>query len=294
MQTGLKPLGRERLWLLALLSPSLVGLAFGAFGSVFATLLISFLHWDLITPPEWAGLDNFAKLFTDSQFHKSLLTTFYFSSLYVPGVLVTSLIVAVLLNRKLRGLAFFRTVYFLPVVSSAVAVGLVWTGIYAKDNGLLNRAIEALGGQPVTWLGSQMVLVSVVIVNIWGAVGEGMIVFLAGLQAVPRDIYDAAEVDGANEWQQFCHITLPLIVPTLFFQAVLSTINGFQAFEYVYILTRQAGGGSNMPVLMFTIYRNGFNWFRMGQASAQALVLALIIFGLTLLYFWLQRRWAAA
>lgn len=293
MQTGLKPLGRERFWLLALLSPSLVGLAFGAFGSVLATLLISFLHWDLITPPEWAGLDNFAKLFTDSQFHKSLLTTFYFSSLYVPGVLVTSLVAAVLLNRKIRGLAFFRTTYFLPVVSSAVAVGLVWTGIYARDNGLLNRTIEALGGQPVTWLGSQTVLVSVVIVNIWGAVGEGMIVFLAGLQAVPRDIYDAAEVDGANEWQQFFHITLPLIVPTLFFQAVLSTINGFQAFEYVYILTRQAGGGSNMPVLMFTIYRNGFNWFRMGQASAQALVLALIIFGLTLFYFWLQRRWAA-
>ncbi len=112
-----------------------------------------------------------------------------------------------------------------------------------------------------------------------------------GLQAVPRDIYDAAEVDGANEWQKFFRITLPLITPTLFFQAVLSTINGFQAFEYVYILTRQAGGGSNMPVLMFTIYRNAFNWFRMGQASAQALVLAFIIFSLTLLYFWLQRRW---
>lgn len=291
MQTGLKPLGSEKIWLLALLTPTLIGLVFGALGSVVATFLISFLNWDLITPPTWAGLDNFAKLFTDSTFHKSLLTTFYFSLLYVPGVLITSLAVAVMLNRKLRGISFFRTVYFLPVVSSAVAVGLVWNWIYAKDNGLLNYLIEALGGQPVSWLSSQMILFAVVIVNIWGAVGEGMIIFLAGLQAVPRDTYDAAQVDGANEWQQFHHITLPLIMPTIFFQAVLSTINAFQAFEYVYIITRQAGGGSNMPVLMFTIYRNAFNWFRMGQASAQTLVLALIIFCLTLIYFRLQRNW---
>ncbi|MFN8457811.1 MAG: sugar ABC transporter permease [Anaerolineae bacterium] len=293
MPSGLKPLGAERLWLLVLLAPTLVGLLFGGAGSVVATTLISFLNWDLITPPTWAGLDNFTNLFSDSQFHKSLLTTLNFSALYVPGVLVTSLLAAVMLNRQIRGVSFFRTVYFLPVVSSAVAVGLVWTWIYAKDTGLLNRAIEALGGSPVNWFSSQWVLVAVVIVNIWGAVGEGMIIFLAGLQAVPREMYDAAQVDGANEWQQFTHITIPLIIPTIFFQAVLSTINAFQAFEYVYILTRQAGGASNMPVLMFTIYRNAFNWFRMGQASAQALVLAALIFTLTLLYFRLQKRWSA-
>lgn len=291
MQTGLKPLGRERWWVLALLAPTLLGLIFGALGSVFATILISFLNWDLITPPTWAGLDNFAKLFTDPVFHKSLVTTLKFSLLYVPGVLITSLAVAVLLNRKIRGVSIFRTVYFLPVVSSAVAVGLVWSWIYARENGLLNLIIESVGGQPVNWLGSQNVLVAVTLVNIWGAVGEGMIIFLAGLQAVPRDYYDAAQVDGANEWQQFWRITLPLITPSIFFQSILSTINAMQAFEYVYILTRQAGGGSTMPVLMFTIYRNGFNWFRMGQASSQALVLALIIFSLTLIYFWLQRRW---
>lgn len=291
MQAGLKPLGVERLWLLVLLIPTIIGLIFGTVGSVFATGLISFLHWDLITPATWAGLDNFALLFTDSQFHKSLFTTFTFSAFYVPGVLATSLTAAVLLNRKLRGVGFFRTVYFLPVISSAVAVGLVWSWLYAKDTGLLNRIIETFGGSPVNWLGSQMVLFSVVIVNIWGAVGEGAVIFLAGLQAVPRDVYDAADVDGANEWQQFSQITLPLLAPTIFFQAVLTTIHAFQAFEYVYILTRQAGGGSSMPVLMFTIYRNAFNWFRMGQASSQAVVLALIIFGLTLIYSWLQRRW---
>ena len=291
MQTGLKPLGRERFGLWLLLAPTFIGLIFGTLGSVLATTIISFFNWDLITPPIWAGLDNFAHLFDDELFHKSLFTTFRFSALYVPGVLVTSLAAATLLNRKLRGLSFFRTVYFLPVVSSAVAVGLIWSWIYAKDAGLLNIIIEGLGGQPITWLSSQHVLVSVVIVNIWGAVGEGMIVFLAGLQAVPGEYYDAAQVDGANEWQQFSHITLPLITPTIFFQTILSTINSFQAFEYVYILTRQDAGGSTMPVLMFSIYRNAFNWFRMGQASAQALVLALIIFILTLFYFWLQRRW---
>lgn len=291
MVTGLKPLGRDRWWVLILLLPTLVGLLFGVFGSLFATLGISFLNWDLISLPTWVGLDNYAGLLTDNLFNRSLINTASFAVMYVPSVVVVSLGVALLLNRRMRGVGFFRVIYFLPVVSSAVAVGLVWNWIYARDTGLLNVMIRGIGGQGLDWLHPRNILVSVVIVNVWGAIGEGMIIFLAGLQAIPREYYEAAQVDGASGIQQFFGITLPLITPSLFFQIIISTINAFQAFEYIYILTRTSNGNSNLPTLVFSIYRNGFNFFRMGTASAQAVVLTIIIFVLTLIYFQLQRRW---
>ena len=291
MQTGIRPLGRERFWLFLLLAPTLLGLLFGAFGSVLASIFISLTSWDLLTPPEWVGLQNYLDLLSDRTFLQSLRITTQFAFMYVPGVIVLSLAVALLLNRRIRGVSFFRVLFFLPVISSSVAIGLLWTWIYAQDNGLLNYIITSFGGEPVRWLGRDLALYSVTLVNIWGAVGEGMIIFLAGLQAVPRDYYEAATLDGASGRQRLFNITLPLIVPSIFFQAVISTINAFQAFEYIYILTRTSSGGSTTPTLVFTIYRNGFNYFRMGQASAQALVLAVIIFVLTLIYFRIQRRW---
>ncbi len=290
MQTGLKPLGRERLWVLLLLAPTLLGLAFGAFGSILATIGLSLYKWDLLTPPVYVGLDNFKALAEDSLFTQSLRNTVIFSFTYVPLVIVISLAVAMLLNRKIKGVSFFRVIYFLPVVSSAVSVGLVWLWIYSRDTGLLNYIITSLGGQPVRWLSAQNALFAVVIVNVWGAIGEGMIIFLAGLQSIPKDYYEAAQVDGATSWHLFRSITLPLITPSIFFQTIISTINAFQAFEYVYILTRTGNNSSNTPTLVYSIYRNGFNYFRMGTASAQAIVLAVIIFVLTLIYFQLQRR----
>lgn len=291
MESGLKPLGRERFWLGALLAPTIIGLIFGVIGSIFATIGLSFLKWDLLQPPTWAGFDNFVGLLKDSLFLKSVSFTFAFSAMYVPGTIVLSLAVALLLNRKLRGVSVFRTIYFLPSVTSAVAVGLVWSWIYARDNGLLNNVLQTVGLEPVNWLSTRNALSSIAIVNIWGAIGEGAIVFLAGLQAVPRDYYEAAQVDGANEWQQFWRITLPLITPSIFFQTIITTTNAFQAFEYVYVLTRGANGASQTPTMVYSIWQNGFRWFNMGAASAQAIVLAVIIFALTAVYFWLQRRW---
>ena len=291
MESGLKPLGRERFWLGALLAPTIIGLIFGVIGSIFATIGLSFLKWDLLQPPTWAGFDNFVGLLKDSLFLKSVSFTFAFSAMYVPGTIVLSLAVALLLNRKLRGVSVFRTIYFLPSVTSAVAVGLVWSWIYARDNGLLNNVLQTVGLDPVNWLSTKNALSSIAIVNIWGAIGEGAIIFLAGLQAVPRDYYEAAQVDGANEWQQFWRITLPLITPSIFFQTIITTTNAFQAFEYVYVLTRGANGASQTPTMVYSIWQNGFRWFNMGAASAQAIVLAVIIFALTAVYFWLQRRW---
>ncbi len=291
MELGLKPLGREKFALWLMLVPTLIGLAFGVLGSVLATLTLSFTQWDLLTPIKWAGLTNYLALFNDPKLTKALTNTFTFSLLYVPGVVIVSLFVAVLLNRKLRGVSIFRTIYFLPAVTSAVATALVWNMIYGKDTGILNYLIEQLGGQPVCWLCSNNVLFALIIVNIWGAIGEGMIIFLAGLTAIPKEYYEAAMLDGANGTQQFFGITIPLVTPSIFFQLLMSTINAFQAYDYIYMLTRRGQGDSSFPVVVYSIYRNAWSFFNYGGASAQAVELAVLVILLMALYFWLEKRY---
>jgi len=291
MYGGFRPRGMEKAWVLALLLPALLGLLIGAFGSILASVGLSFYDWDLLTSPKFVGIENYATLPADRMFTKSLINTTLFSLLYVPLTLFFSMCVALLLNRKLPGLGVFRTLYFLPVVSSPTAVGLVWTWIYAEDQGALNAMFTSIGLSPVRWLGPNMVLWSVVIVNVWGAIGEGMIIFLAGLQAVPKDYYEAAKIEGASAWQNLRLITLPCMAPSIFFQAILATIHAFQAFDYIYILTRIGNGNSSVPTLVFSIYRTGFRFFRMGDAAAQAIVLTLIVLALTGVYFQLQKRW---
>lgn len=287
---ALRPLGSERWWVLAFLLPSLIGLALGTFGSIFATIGISFTEWDLLTPASRAGFSNYANLPADRLFMKSLVNTLAFSALYVPLTVVISLAVAMGLNREIPARGLFRTAFFLPTVTSPTAVGLLWMWIYAQDHGLLNQMITGLGGDPVNWLGPKVALYSIVIVNVWGAIGGGMIIFLAGLQAIPKDYYEVARLDGASGWQRLRFVTLPALAPAIFFQTVLTTINAFQAFDYIYILTRTGNGNSTMPTLVFSIYRSGFRFFRMGDAAAQAVVLSAMILVLTLVYFRLQKR----
>jgi multiple sugar transport system permease protein len=291
MYYGLKPLGREKLWLWLMLAPTIIGLVFGTIGSLFATLGLSFFNWDLINPPTWAGMENYVALFQNEDYIEAFVNTLKFSALYVPGVVITSLLVAVLLSRKIRGVGIFRTVYFLPTVTSAVATALVWNMIYGKETGILNFMLESLGLAPICWLCKDNAMMSVVIVNIWGAVGEGMIIFLAGLTAISRDYYEAAALDGANEIQQFFRITLPLVTPSIFFQTLISAINAFQAYDYIYMLTRRNQGDSSVPVAVFSIYRNAFHFFRMGDASAQAIQLAILVAIFMAIMFWWERRY---
>ena len=291
MDFGLKPLGRERLWLWIMLAPTLIGLIFGALGSILATLGLSFMHWDLLTPPTWAGASNYINLFTNAAYFKALTNTFTFSAMYVPGVVIVSLFVAVLMNRKIHGVSIFRTIYFLPAVTSAVATALIWNLIYGRDTGILNFFLSRFGLPAVCWLCTKNAMMSVVVVNIWGAVGEGMIIFLAGLTAIPREYYEAATIDGASEIQRFFSITLPLVTPSIFFQTLISTINAFQAYDYIYMMTRQGGGDSSIPVVVFSIYRNAWNFFNYGGASAQAIELAVLVIILMAFYFWLERRY---
>jgi multiple sugar transport system permease protein len=291
VQYGLKPLGRERLVLLLMLIPTGIGLVFGVLGSILATIGLSFTKWDLLTPPTWAGLSHYADLFTDEKFLRSFTNTVIFSALYVPSVVVLSLLVAVLLNRKIRGVSIFRTVYFLPAVTSAVAAALVWNMIFAKDFGIINAVLERLGLPGVCWLCADHILLAVLIVNVWGAIGEGMIIFLAGLTAIPREYYEAATVDGADEPRKFLRITVPLITPSVFFVGIIATINAFQAYDYVYMMTRRGQGDSSFPVVVFSIYRNAWNFFNYGGASAQAVELAVVVVALMALSFWLERRY---
>jgi len=291
MNYGLKPLGREKFWLWLMLLPTLIGLVFGTIGSLLATLGLSFFDWDLINAPKWAGVSNYVALAQNPDYVEAFTNTLKFSAEYVPAVVIISLLLAVLLNRKIRGVSIFRTIYFLPAVTSAVASALVWNMIYGKDTGILNLLLETLGLAPVCWLCADNAMVSVVIVNVWGAIGEGMIIFLAGLTSIPRDYYEAASMDGANDVQQFFHITLPLITPSIFFQTLITAINAFQAYDYIYMLTRRGQGNSTVPVAVYSIYRNAFNFFRMGDASAQAIQLALLVALFMAVMFWWERHY---
>lgn len=291
MDYGLKPLGREKLWLWLMLLPTIIGLLFGTIGSLFATLGLSFFNWDLINPPTWAGTENYVQLFQNKDYIEAFANTLKFSALYVPSVVIISLLLAVLLNRKIRGVGFFRTVYFLPTVTSAVATALVWNMIYGKETGILNALLSVFGSDPVCWLCSDNAMMSVVIVNVWGAIGEGMIIFLAGLTAIPRDYYEAASLDGADGFQQFFRVTLPLVTPSIFFQTLITAINAFQAYDYIYMLTRRGQGDSSVPVAVYSIYRNAFHFFRMGDASAQAIQLAILVAVFMAIMFWWERRY---
>ena len=260
-------------------------------GPVLAAVGISFTDWDVITPPTFAGLDNYQRLSADPTFAKAIRNTAYYVGVMVPVSTVLALLLAMVLNQKLRAVTWYRTAYFLPVVSSTVAVSLVWSWMYAKDFGLLNFLLRAVGLQPVAWLTStQWAMPAIIIMGIWGTLGQGMIIFLAGLQAIAPSYYEAAEVDGANALQRFWRITVPLITPSLFFYFIVTMIDAFQTFESIYIMTR-GGPVNSTTTMVYYIYRNAFRNFKMGYASAQAIILFLIIMVLTLIYWRMQEKW---
>ncbi len=290
MTGTLKPLGAERVWLWAMLAPTILGIIFGTAGSLVASGAISLLKWDLINPASWVGLGNYSQLAVDPKFLASIRVTLEFTALYVPLCIVGSLALALLLNRGGHGQGFFRTMVFAPSITSAVAIGLIFNWIYAKDEGLLNRMIAAVGLPTVNWLGDRNIFFSVTIANVWGALGEGAIILLAGLKSVPATYYEAATIDGASARKKFFSITLPLISPAIFFQVIIATVNALQAFEYIYMLTRRTQGESAMATVVYMVYRNGFRWFSMGLASAQAMILAVVIIALMVVYFRLEKK----
>ncbi len=274
-----------------LVLPIVLGLLIFSLGPVFGSLYLSFTSWDLFGAPEWIGTQNYTRLFADELFVKSLRNTVYYTLLAVPTGTVLSLAVALALNRKVRGTTLFRTVYFLPSVCSEVAIAVVWVWLYMPELGLFDVLLSSVGISPPPWLTStRWAMPSVSIMAVWGGLGYNMVIFLAGLQSISQEYYEAAMIDGANRRQSLRRITLPLLSPITFFIVIMSVIGSLQVFASVYIMT---GGGPYYATLTIAYYlfRNGFEWFKMGYASSLAYVLFMIILVLTAIQWRLQRRW---
>jgi multiple sugar transport system permease protein len=271
--------------------PSLLGLVLFTLGPLLASLGISLTSWDLLTPPQFVGFANFTELLGSADIRDALLHTLIYIAIYLPVVLVLGLLLAILLNRPLRGLQFYRTAFFMPVVSSWVAVSLMWKWLLNPAFGLVNYLLGLLHlPQPGWWADPHWALPAVIIASIWKDLGFVMVLLLAGLQNIGRQYYEAARVDGAGAWRRFINITIPLLSPSIFFVVVISLINSFQVFDQVWVMTGGGPGGAS-SVLVEQIVQNAFSYSRMGYASALSWLLFAIIFGITALQFSMQKRW---
>ncbi|MET0695629.1 MAG: sugar ABC transporter permease [Propionibacteriaceae bacterium] len=276
----------SRRWLLVLLFPITIGLGLVYF-SAFQGLALGFTDWNLISPASWVGLDNFTAIVHDARFWLSLRNTFTIVVLTVPAKVVLGLVLAVLLNRVVRGSSFFRLALFFPTSCSVVAVAFLWTYLYDVD-GLFNKALIAVGAEPVEWMAPGRALWSVSTMIVWGSIGYVSLLLLAGLQSIPQEYYDASTVDGASTWQQFRYITFPLLTPSTFFVIITSMIGALQTFGEVYVLK---GPMDSTLTIMGYIYERAFTSFDMGYAAALSAFLIVIILIVTVLQLRLQRRW---
>lgn len=275
-------------WLFA--SPWVIGFVAFTLGPMLYSLLLIFLKWDLITPPEWGGMANFTRLAGDRRVPIALYNTAYYTFLGVPIHLAVAFLLALALNVQIRGLAIYRTIYYLPSITPAVASAVIWLQILQPDYGILNEFLRNFGIQGPNWLYEPaLAKPAFILMSVW-SIGPQMIIFLAGLQGVPAVLKEAATIDGAGEWSQFRHITIPIITPIIFFNLVVGIIGSFQVFTAAYIMT--AGGPEN-STLFYVLYlwRNGFEYFRMGYAALLAWVLFFIISFFTVIQFGLAGRW---
>lgn len=274
------------------LFPNIVGFILFSLLPVGATLVISLLNWDLIRSPKFIGIDNYNKLLTDDPLFREILgNTAYYVAGVVPLSVILSLALALAMNNGLKGISLFRAIFFIPVITSSVAVAMLWRWLYNTDYGLINTGLHAIGLPYVPWLTStKWAMPAVIIMAVWKSLGYNMVIFLAGLQGISPTLYEAAALDGASGWQRFRDITLPLLGPTTFFILIISVINSFQVFDLTFILTQGGPGIATTTIVMY-IYNQAFQYFQMGYAAAIAWVLFIIIFAITVLQVQLQKRW---
>ncbi|HEX3329310.1 MAG TPA: sugar ABC transporter permease [Gaiellales bacterium] len=268
----------------AMLTPSIILMGvFTLFAAGFAFYL-SFHQWDVLNPAKpYVGLQNYRELKSDAYFRQAVKNTAYFTVGTVPLSVILGLLIALLLNRQIRGRALFRTLFYLPVVTPLIVSGLIWKWVLDGDFGLLNYYIGKIGISPQLWLSNpSLAMPSVIMVSVWATVGFTMLVYLAGLQAIPQEYYEAAAVDGAGGWKQFRHITLPLLAPSTFFVTVYLIISSFQVFDQIFVMT-DGGPLRATTTVVYYIWQAGFQQFTMGYASAMAYGLFAIIFVFTII-----------
>jgi multiple sugar transport system permease protein len=281
---------REAIECYIFMLPVILGLLLFYLGPMIASLYFSFTDYDMLSPAQWVGLENYRALVDDEIFWKSLRVTVMYSAVSVPLVLVTALAMALLLNQKLRGMTAFRTIYYLPTVMSGVAVATLWKWIFNTDYGVLNLLLDKIGIRGPAWLTDEnWAIWALIMTSLWTA-GGSMLIFLAGLQDIPADLYEAAEIDGAGALSKFRNITIPLLSHVTFFNLILGIIGALQVFTEGFVLTR--GGPNNSTMLLsIYLYRNAFEYLKMGYASAIAWVMFLIVLVLTLLVFRSAPMW---
>jgi multiple sugar transport system permease protein len=275
------------------LLPWLIGLFVITIGPLIASLYLSFTEYSLIQPPEWIGVDNYVRMLHDDRLHNALKVTFIYVFVGVPLQLILALAIAVLLNRGMRGLAFYRSVFYLPsMLGASVAIAVLWRQMFGVD-GLVNQVLRHLGFQATTgWISDpRYALWTIILLHVW-TFGSPMVIFLAGLRQIPTMYYEAAEVDGARRWSRFTKITLPLLSPIIFFNLVLQIIGAFQSFTQAFVVSNGTGGPSD-STMFYTLYlyQRGFGEFEMGYAAAMAWLLVIIIGAMTAVNFWASKYW---
>ncbi|MDH7480350.1 MAG: sugar ABC transporter permease [Armatimonadota bacterium] len=278
--------------------PWLIGFTAFTLGPMIFSIYISMCDWDIINPPKYVGLANFEQaLFHDFRFVKALKVTVTYAAFALPLGLMGSLLVAILLNQNVKGMTWFRTIFYIPAILPGVATAMLWRWIFNPQYGILNSFLLKLGlisvgpgKEPPGWIADPaLALPSFIIMSLWG-IGGGMIIYLAGLQSIPTQLYEAAEIDGANWWQKFRKITIPMISPTIFFNLVMGVIGSFQVFTSSFIMTAGGPAYATLFYLLY-LYQKAFQYFQMGYAAAMAWILFVLILFCTLLVFKSSARW---
>lgn len=284
---------KEAMWAYLFIAPVVLGLFLFYLMPALASFGLSFTSWNGINPPEFIGLDNLIRLVQTDSFIRSMVNTLVFTLVSVPLAVMLATGIAILLNQKIKGMIVYRTLYFLPVVTMPVAVGMVWKWLYNTDYGLLNYILGLLHLPQPAWLfNPNIALISVIVVYVWMTVGNNIILILAGLQGISETYYEAAEMDGASKLKQLFTITIPLLTPTLFFVFITGIISSLQVFDLIFIMI----GDSHvllepLRTLVYGVYESGFEYSQMGYASAQAFLLFLMILVITIFQFAFQKKW---
>lgn len=284
---------RKAVWGYFFLAPWLLGLLIFVGGPIIASFILGFAEYDVLSPPRWVGIQNYVQALTkDKLFWPALGKTFYFSVVVVPIGLIGSLGLAVLLNQRLKGTNVYRTMFYLPHLTPAVALAILWLWLMNPQIGPLNYALASMGLPKSPWLTDRRTVIpSLILINLWaGMGGNNMLIFLAGLQGVPIELYDAAAIDGATRWSIFRHVTLPMISPSILFNLILGIIGALQVFTLAFVATK-GGPSYGSWFLALHIYQQAFSYFRLGYASALAWIFVIILMTLTIINVRLSNRW---